>query len=187
MKKSPDAPVRLMQISAPISPPLSDVQHNPYRDIGVGRPPPGRGKKTSDRRPRQEQHEVSGSSWLVSSHVVVASSLSRKCAPGRIDAGCVGWAQVSVVFLGHPGDYRPTPSAMTQRSKMSRIDRSILVWTDTWLSGHRTGQVRPSEELCIAFVLSLCSCFNAPSSYPLPFMQEPNNTCTQHTSSPFIL
>ena len=60
MKKSTDAPVRLMQISAPISPPLSAGQNNPYRDIGVGRPPPGRGKKPSSQRVRQEQHEVSG-------------------------------------------------------------------------------------------------------------------------------
>jgi len=59
MKKSTDAPVRLMQISAPISPPLSAGQNNPYRDIGVGRPPPGRGKKPSGQRVRQEQHEVS--------------------------------------------------------------------------------------------------------------------------------
>jgi hypothetical protein len=58
MKKSTDAPVRLMQISAPISPPLSAGQNNPYRDIGVGRPPPGRGKKPSSQRPRQEQHAV---------------------------------------------------------------------------------------------------------------------------------
>lgn len=62
MKKT-DAPVRLMQISAPISPPLAAAQHNPYRDIGVGRPPPGRGargKKPTGQRPRQEQHEVCG-------------------------------------------------------------------------------------------------------------------------------
>ena len=187
MKKSPDAPVRLMQISAPISPPLSDVQHNPYRDIGVGRPPPGRGKKTSDRRPRQERHEVSGSSWLVSSHVVVASSLSRKCAPGRIDAGCVGWAQVSVVFLGHPGDYRPTPSAMTQMSKMSRIDRAIF-----GLNRHLAfrASYRPSSAIgrvVYRFCFIAVFLFQRSSSYPLPFMQEPNNTCTQHTSSPVIL
>jgi hypothetical protein len=60
MKKSTDAPVRLMQISAPISPPLSAGQNNPYRDIGVGRPPPGRGKKPSSQRTRQEQHAVCG-------------------------------------------------------------------------------------------------------------------------------
>jgi hypothetical protein len=58
MKKSTDAPVRLMQISAPIAPPLSAGQNNPYRDIGVGRPPPGRGKKPSSQRTRQEQHAV---------------------------------------------------------------------------------------------------------------------------------
>jgi hypothetical protein len=60
MKKSTDAPVRLMQISAPISPPLATGQSNPYRDIGVGRPPPGRGRKTSNQRLRQEQHAVCG-------------------------------------------------------------------------------------------------------------------------------
>jgi hypothetical protein len=60
MKKTTDSPVRLMEISAPISPTLPSAQnsYNPYQNIGVGRPPPGRGKKPSSQRLRQEAHEV---------------------------------------------------------------------------------------------------------------------------------
>lgn len=56
--------IRQMQISAPLpaspspSPSLSSSSSNPYRDIGVGRPPKGRSKGAKS---GQEEHEVSSS------------------------------------------------------------------------------------------------------------------------------
>jgi hypothetical protein len=63
MKKSnTDKPVRLMNISAPVSPALSADQ-NPFGDVGLGRPPLGRANMSS--RSLRQQEAVCYSRFLL--------------------------------------------------------------------------------------------------------------------------
>ena len=134
MKKSTDAPVRLMQISAPISPPLSAGQNNPYRDIGVGRPPPGRGKKPSSQRLRQEQHEVCGSAFSCVSWKRKRASLEG--ASGREAMFDVGVCTASRAF--GLASRAPKYQLCIVQASMIRASRAEVIFgqMDAWLSGY---------------------------------------------------